>query len=74
MKEIKLEYLLFIFLVLTSCGALVKGVASGQLTEKKGAIPPDFGKDNTSVMVFITHETLITAQNNFEESVTKGDE
>ena len=35
MKEIKLEYLLFIFLVLTSCGALVKGVASGQLTEKK---------------------------------------
>ncbi len=54
-KKLKIEYLfLLIFILMTSCGALVKGVANGKLTEKKGAIPPDFGKDTNSVMVFIT--------------------
>ena len=47
-------------LSLNSChllilGAVAKGKANRNITEEKGAIPPDFGKDN-STMVFITHE------------------
>lgn len=38
----------------TSCGAIVKGMANKHITEEKGAIPPDFGKENTTIL-FITH-------------------
>ncbi len=39
----------------TSCGAIVKGKANKYLTEEKGAIPPEFGKENTTLL-FITHK------------------
>lgn len=42
---------LFLF---SSCGAIVTSKANNHITEEKGAIPPDFGNDN-SVLVFITH-------------------
>lgn len=41
-------------LLLTSCGAIVKSKANKYLTEEKGAIPPEFGKENTTVL-FVTH-------------------
>ncbi len=40
--------------MLSSCGAIVKSKANKYLTEEEGAIPPDFGKENTTLL-FITH-------------------
>lgn len=40
--------------LLTSCGAIVKSKGSNYLTEEKGAIPPEFGKENNTLL-FITH-------------------
>tara|TARA_R110002050_G_scaffold299255_1_gene464323 strand:+ start:731 stop:1378 length:648 start_codon:yes stop_codon:yes gene_type:complete len=40
--------------LLTSCGAISKSKANEYLTEEKGAIPPEFGQDNTTIL-FITH-------------------
>jgi hypothetical protein len=41
--------------LLTSCGAAVTSMANKHLTEERGAIPPDFGKDNSTI-VFITYK------------------
>ena len=51
--------LLFVVTIVTltvfnSCGIIVKSMANKHLTEDRGAIPPDFGKDNSTV-IFITH-------------------
>ncbi|WP_428741882.1 hypothetical protein [Tenacibaculum sp.] len=40
--------------MLVSCGAIVKSKANTYITEEKGAIPPDFGKQNSTVL-FVTH-------------------
>ena len=38
----------------TSCGAIVTSKANTYITEEKGAIPPDFGKQDDTVL-FVTH-------------------
>ncbi|QXP60437.1 hypothetical protein [Olleya sp. HaHaR_3_96] len=56
----KLKHYLFLTIfistitLLSSCGAIVKSKANKNITEEKGAIPPDFGEDNSTI-VFITH-------------------
>ena len=52
-------YLLLIISVLmltflTSCGAIARSKGNKYLTEQKGAIPPEFGQENTTLL-FITH-------------------
>ncbi|WP_353778659.1 hypothetical protein [Winogradskyella sp. 3972H.M.0a.05] len=48
MKHIKLIILtVTIPFLLNSCGAIVKGSASKKMTVENGAIPADFGKDDT---------------------------
>ncbi|MEW4923103.1 hypothetical protein [Algibacter sp. 2305UL17-15] len=49
----------FLLLILTlffffSCGVIVKSKANSYITEEKGAIPPEFGKQNSTVL-FVTH-------------------
>jgi hypothetical protein len=57
----RLENILFLLIsistltILTSCGAIVKGKANKNLTEEKGAIPPEFGSEKTTIL-FITHK------------------
>ncbi|CAM1344184.1 hypothetical protein [Tenacibaculum amylolyticum] len=46
--------LIIITFLLNSCGAITKATANSKLTEEKGAIPPDFGKDD-GILIFITH-------------------
>ena len=46
--------LVMVFGFFTSCGAIVKSKAHQYITEEKGAIPPEFGKQNTTVL-FVTH-------------------
>lgn len=56
MKQ-KLLYLSTIILVtnlLVSCGGIVTSMANKKLTVKNGAIPPDFNKDN-GTMLFVTY-------------------
>jgi hypothetical protein len=53
-KHFFLFILISSFSLLTSCGAVVTSKANNHITVEKGAIPPDFGNDN-SVLVFITH-------------------
>ena len=56
----RLQYSLLIttsiisLLLLSSCGAIVKSKANKYLTEENGAIPPEFGNENTTVL-FLTH-------------------
>ena len=50
----KIVILILITTILNSCGAAVKSVANNHLTEEKGAIPPNFGANNTT-LVFITY-------------------
>ena len=45
---------LLTLIFLSSCGAIVKSKADKFLTEENGAIPPDFGKEETTLL-FITH-------------------
>ncbi|GAA3507966.1 hypothetical protein GCM10022393_17580 [Aquimarina addita] len=42
--------------LLTSCGAIVKSKGNKYLTEEKGAIPPEFGKEKNTLL-FITHHS-----------------
>lgn len=42
------------FTLLSSCGAIAKLKANSNLTEEKGAIPPEFGNENTTLL-FISH-------------------
>jgi len=37
-------------LVLNSCGSIVKSEASNKMTVENGAIPPDLGKDNSTLI------------------------
>jgi hypothetical protein len=53
MKKIHLALILGLSIALNGCGALVKSVGVTQMTEAKGAIPPEFGQDPTSVLVCI---------------------
>lgn len=46
--------LVMMFGFFTSCGAIVKSKANQYITEEKGAIPPEFGKQNATVL-FVTH-------------------
>ncbi len=58
MRRLKNNLLLIISILtltlLSSCGAIVKSKANNNLTEEKGAIPPEFGNKNTT-MLFISH-------------------
>lgn len=40
--------------LMSSCGAIVKSKANKSITEKNGAIPPEFGKEEATIL-FITH-------------------
>ncbi|WP_281990086.1 hypothetical protein [Aquimarina aggregata] len=51
----KIVFLILFSFLLSSCGAITKSVANKKLTEEKGAIPVEFGKDDTTTMIFITH-------------------
>ncbi len=48
-----LSFLLIIVFTLSSCGAIVKSKAKKYATVEKGAIPADFGENNT-VVLFVT--------------------
>ena len=48
---------LVIILTLSSCGAMVKGIANNAITEEKGAIPPEFGNDNTTLVFITAHKS-----------------
>lgn len=55
-KRKKLNFILllmslFSFLILNSCGQLVKLSAKKWASEEKGAIPPDFGKNNETLLI-----------------------
>ncbi|WP_347374584.1 hypothetical protein [Aequorivita sp. Q41] len=58
MKRFKNVFFILILISLitslASCGAMVKGTANKKLTVEKGAIPPEFGSEKTT-MLFITH-------------------
>lgn len=47
--------LILITFLLNSCGLITKAMANSKLTEEKGAIPPDFGK-NDEILLFMTHQ------------------
>ncbi|WP_397363293.1 hypothetical protein [Olleya sp. R77988] len=43
--------------LMSSCGAIVKGQANKHITEEKGAIPPQFGQDKTTVLFLLHHKS-----------------
>ncbi|WP_203256795.1 hypothetical protein [Hyunsoonleella ulvae] len=47
-------FLIFLISLLSSCGSLVKSLALKSYTVEKGAIPPDFGKDNSTLICVLT--------------------
>lgn len=49
-----ISIMIFSFL-LTSCGAIVKGRARKHITEESGAIPPDLGKEKTTMVFLLYH-------------------
>lgn len=49
-----IAFSILISTLLSSCGAIVKSQGNKYLTEERGAIPPEFGKENTTLL-FITH-------------------
>lgn len=55
-KSIYTAISLLIIVLFSSCSLLVQGVAKAKFTEEKGAIPPDFGKEKTSLVVILTLE------------------
>lgn len=52
---IRLFLSIFLICCLCSCGALVKAKVNRYATVEKGAIPKDFGKDNTTFL-FVVHK------------------
>lgn len=55
-KRKKLNFILllmslFSLLILNSCGQIVKSAAKKWTSEEKGAIPPDFGKNNETLLI-----------------------
>jgi hypothetical protein len=58
MKRLYLPLLITVFsfsFLVSSCGFIVKSKARKRITEESGAIPPDLGKDNTTMIFLLYH-------------------
>ncbi|WP_420570689.1 hypothetical protein [Kordia sp.] len=56
-KTILLLTLVTTSFLMNSCGVLVKAKARKSITEENGAIPPDLGKENTTMIFFLYHRS-----------------
>lgn len=52
-KLVVLVFLLFVSILPTSCGSMVKNSAMNKMTVENHAIPPDFGKNNSTLVCIL---------------------
>jgi hypothetical protein len=72
MKKIfTITLLIFISIQFTAClGALIESTTEKNVTVEKGAIPPDFGKDNSTLLI-ITHSNKSSEKKTIDKIASK---